>query len=516
MTKESKVRGGSVDIGHASVVPGGGGRMLRRARMGANVVMSLVLAAMAVVLVNALAWRLPQTWDLDVRSRHHLSEKTLAMLRGLEARIEIIALFDAEDRLYDDVRALLREYQHAASSLGMLEIDLELVDPGRDIARTRQLARTYDLESGNQVIFRSGENFRIINVSELARYEIELSESGVARRMVGFLGEQSFSSAILSVVEETTPVVYFLTGHGERDIDDFSHQTGYSALARAISRDNFAVRRLHFSEHEGVPEDCRVLVIAGPDRRLAEDEVRWIEDYLRNRHGRLLLLLDPQVDSGLETLLQSWDVHAASGYVVGLTFSGRELVITSYGDHPVTRNFRNVTTMFYMPRPLIPLSPVGGNRMNGGAADEDRVRVSVLARTGQEGWVETDFTQSPPVFDEGVDRAGPVPVALAVERGALSIDAQLQPTRLVVIGDSFFVTNAALSSGVGGNLSFFMSALNWLAERHALLTVEPRIPHLLQPELGAAQWRQLFLILAFLVPGILAIFGGIVAYWRRQ
>ncbi len=491
-------------------------RIRRRLVTGANVGLAVLLATLAVVLVNALAWRLPHSWELDVHARHRLSEKTRVMLAGLEGQVEIIAIFDPDNRLFDDVRALLMEYQHAAQSIRGLDLQLEWVNPNRDIARTHRLASQYALDAGNQVVFRSGENYRILNVGELTRYEYELTESGIARRMVGFLGEQAFSSAILAVVLRKAPVVYFLTGHGERDIDDFSPTRGYSALARAISRDHFDVRRFSAAGQAGIPADCDVLVIAGPRQRLADEELRWISDYLTYRHGRVLLLLDAGADVGLRPLLERWQMYPAEGYVTGMQIPGWGLVVHSYGDHPITRPLRNVTTAFVTPRPLIPLRP---NPSTGGMADttaEDQIRVTALAGAGAEGWIETDASQYPAVYDEETDQRGPVPVAMAAELGPISPDAQLQPTRLVVIGDSQFVSNAALSSGMGGNVSFFMSALNWLADRDSLLAIEPNVPFVLQPGLTRQQWRMLSGLVIFGLPGLVGLFGAFVGFQRKR
>lgn len=493
-------------------------RRQHRAVTGLNVLAAVVLMVVVTVLVNALAERFPLRLQLASRARHVLSEKTMGMLRGLDARIEVTALFDADARLYEDVSALLREYAHAAESMPSLEFKLEIVDPQRDIARTRELALKYGIDGGNQVVFACGEKRKVIDINSLAQYEIEISESGVARRMVGFLGEQAFSSAILNVTQKTTPVVYFLTGNGERDIEDFGRQSGYSTLARVIARENIEVRRLAPGENESIPDDCAALVVAGPDRRLADAMLTQIEDYLKNRHGRVLLLLDPATQTGLEGLLERWGVKAGPGVVAGLTFSGRELVVSEYGDHPVTHGFKNVTTMFYMPLALQPLENGEKPSVAAGTGDgnEDRVRVSLLAGTGPEGWMETNLTQEPPVFDADRDQRGPVAVAMAVERGAVGINTGLSPTRMVVIGDSYFVSNAAISSGVGGNVSFLLSALNWLVERESLLTVAPRVPSLLQPELDRRQWNRVFGALVFGIPSLLALAGAVVALRRRR
>ncbi|MFU8779959.1 MAG: GldG family protein [Kiritimatiellia bacterium] len=491
-------------------------RLRRHFMVGTHVGLAVLLAVLVVVLLNVLAWRIPHTWTLDVRARHMLSEKTRDMLAGLEGRVDVIALFDPDNGLYDDVRGLLLEYQHAAQSIGGLQVQIEWVNPNRDIARTRQLASKYDLDAGNQVVFVSGENSSVVDAGDLSRYEYELTESGIARRMVGFFGEQAFSSTMLSVVSSKAPVVYFLTGHGERDINDFSPDRGYSTLARVISRDHYDVRRLSLPRHSGVPADCDVLVIAGPTQKLADEEIRWISDYLSQRRGRVLLLLDTTHDGGLGSLLEQWQIFAGPGYVTGMRIPGWGLVVTEYGDHPITRPLRNVNTAFAAPRPLLPLRANGFRGGVQGDSAEDQVRLTVLAGTGPEGWVEMDTEQHPPVLDEGVDLKGPVPIALAAELGPISPDAQLTATRLVVIGDSHFVSNAGISGGVGGNVSFFMLALNWLADRDALLSIEPTLPTVLQPALTTGQWRKVSLLVIFVLPGVLGLFGVLVGYQRKR
>ena len=490
-------------------------RMVRRQRRrrivtGLNVVVAVALMAVAVTLLNLLVSRFPCRFQLETGARHALSERTLGLLGGLQADVDVVAFLASESVLYDEVRALLREYAYAA---GRTE-GVTLADPARDISRTRDLAREYDVTEEDVIVFSCNGRRKYVEVQDLAKYEVELTETGVAKRMIGFMGEQAFSSAILSVTQHSTPIIYFLTGHGERDTEDFNRQGGYSTIARVIRRDNMEVRQLQLAESGGIPEDCVALIVAGPDKKLSEVEVRHIDNYLKNRHGRAMFLLDPSVDTGLGALLEDWGVGLGAGVAAGLTFSGRELVIAQYGGHPITRSFENVTTMFYMPRPVVATIPERDGRL--GQKEDDRARVNVLAATGEEGWIEYDLSQDPPRYDKGVDRRGPVSVAVAVERGAVGVDVKIQPTRFVVIGDSYFVSNAAMRSGVGGNSSFFLSALNWLVERESLLTVAPRPPIELRLEMNDRQWTQAFLLAVVMAPAIIVLLGFFVWLKRRR
>jgi hypothetical protein len=193
---------------------------------------------------------------------------------------------------------------------------------------------------------------------------------------------------------------------------------------------------------------------------------------------------------------------------VGLTLTGRELVVTEYGKHPIAKALSRVTTMFYMPRSILPTAEAEGST-------EDRPRVTALAGSTREGWGESDLSQSPPRFDAGVDRPGPVPVAVAVERGPVEgMDVQLRPTRMVIVGDSDFVSNGALAGGMGGNKDFFLSALNWLLEREELMAVAPKVPGELRLDMDPGRMRAAFLLIVAVPAGLAAVLGLIV--WQRR
>jgi ABC-type uncharacterized transport system involved in gliding motility auxiliary subunit len=160
------------------------------------------------------------------------------------------------------------------------------------------------------------------------------------------------------------------------------------------------------------------------------------------------------------------------------------------------------------------LEPVA--EFNGGSDQVDRPSVTVLASNSAQGWAEADPETRPPRFDESADRRGPVPLALASERGNVAgLDMEIKPTRIVAIGDSYFVSNASLKTGVGGNIDFFMSAVNWLLEREALMAISPRDPFRVELALDRQRVRWLFLLAVVAVPGVVALTGGII-WWRRR
>lgn len=498
---------------HASKAARRGLWRQRRVRLatGLNVSVSLLLAGAVVVMINFLSLRYHQRWDLSWQDFHKLSPKSVSLLSSLKGKLRIIAFFRSGETRFEDVRRLLKEYAHIAEDAEGLEFDLEFVDPDGDVIRAGELAQQYGLTEDGVVVFESDGRRKYVTKKDIFETEVKIEGRQAFRRYIAFHGEQVFSSAIQSVTQETRPILYLLGGHGERALDKFGkHSGGYSILGREILRDNMEMRELLLAEHRGVPEDCSALVIAGPARRFSDAEVDILAKYLEN-NGRLLLLADSGVDVGIEALLLRWGVKLGNDVVAGMTLTGRELVITHYGEHPITRNFSNVATMFYSPRSVE--SALSGTDAS---AQPDRPRVTLLARSVK-GWANEDLKQSPPRFDEGVDRPGPIGVAAAVERGPVrGIDVEIRPTRMVVVGDSDFASNAALTSGVGGNRDFVMSALNWLVEREALLAIAPKPPQELRLDMDGGQIRMAYLIMVAGMPAIGAVIGLLVWLGRRQ
>lgn len=489
----------------------------RRAATGANVLLQAVLAAAAVIMINYLAQRYYRRFDISVRQPYRLSEKTLGLLSDLDAEVRIIVFLQRRHDLCEELRCILAEYEYAARGIPALDLAVEWVDPDRDLVRTRELAARYDVKESNVLVVECNGRKAYVKDDDLVAYEIDYDEllatGHTSRRRTGFVGEQAISSALLALAGGATPVVYFVGGHGERRTDDFDEQTGFSRIARIMRRDNLDVKPLVLAEAGGVPKDCGALIMAGPSRPVMGAEIQMLRAYLE-KSGRLFVMLDPDAAAGLDALLAEWGVRVCPDVAVGhRTLTGREVIVTRYPDHAITKELKNVMSVFYMPRCIEPLADVAA------AADRaaDRPRVVTLITTTERGWGNADASERPPVFAAETDRRGPVSFAVAVEKGNVpGIDVEIEPTRLVVIGDSFFVANGALDGSVGGNADVFMNAVNWLLEREALLAVAPKMPWQATLDMSGRQVKLALLVIGVGLPAIAAIAGMVMRRVRKS
>ncbi|MBM4153138.1 MAG: hypothetical protein FJ220_06425, partial [Kiritimatiellaceae bacterium] len=435
-------------------------RKFLRLRMTFNAGTALFLALAILVMLNYLSFRHYYRKDLSQTQLYQLSSKTTGLLENLDLPIEITVFFQSEHVLYEDIYNLLREYQFHNNRL-----IINWVDPDRDLAQAEALLTKYQITDINVVVFDCEGRSKYVRADEIATID---ASSGVDR-ITAFRGEQAFSSAILGVTQKTIPVVYFLTGHGERSITDFDKRNGFSGISTLIERDNTVVKPLLLSSEKQIPADCATLIIASATKSLAKTEVDLINIWLR-RSGRLMILSDAGQISGLEKMLQEWGVRLQNDIVIDpdRTKTGREVFVSAYGKHSITEKLDATAALFYTPRSIEPDNTLTKS------ATADRPHVTPLAFSSKNSWAETQLDQSPAKYNRNTDDlSGPVSLAVAVEKGDTQglLNIQIRPSRLVVFGDSTFVSNSGLT---GGDTSLFMSAINWLLDREELMAIDPK------------------------------------------
>jgi ABC-type uncharacterized transport system involved in gliding motility auxiliary subunit len=461
---------------------------------------ALMLALAVTLMVNYLSFRHYFRADCSRTQLYKLSSKTISLLESLEKPVEATVFFQPGNVLYEDIHNLLREYRFHSSRL-----NIQWVDPDRDIAQTEELAAKYQVTDPNVVVFNCEGRSKYVRADEIANID---GSSGIDR-ITAFKGEQAFSSAIQGVVQETVPVVYFLTGHGERDITSFDRRTGFSGVAQLIERDNIAVKPLQLSTAKQIPADCAALIVAGASQSMSKPEADLIAVWLR-RSGRLMALSDAGQTSGLEKMLQEWGILLRNDVVIDpdRTLTGREVFVSAYNRHPITAKLGATAAIFNLPRSVEPDSTLPQT------ASADRPQVTPLALSSKNSWADAQPEQVPAKYDKGTDDLpGPVSMAVAVEKGDTAglLDMQIRPSRLVVFGDSGFVANSGLT---GGDTSLFMSALNWLIDREELMAIAPKEVDDTRLRLTREKVRILFWSAVGAIPALAALLG--TALWLRR
>jgi ABC-type uncharacterized transport system involved in gliding motility auxiliary subunit len=480
----------------------------RQLRYGGNTAV-LVVAVLAILAgVNYVAYRRPLKKDLTKGQRYSLSDQTKKVVQGLKDDVGILYFQRAADVVVDPSADRVRDYQALSP-----HVKAEFVDPVAKPAR----AREYDARGPYPLVIveRAGKR--------------ERAQSG---------SEQDLTNALIKITREGKKTVCFAVGEGERDIDD-SGDGGFSAARDALSKSQYETKKVLLARESKVPEDCTVMVVAGPETDMLPPVAAGVAAYVR-AGGKALVLSDPPFKTprpNVDGLLKQFDLEPGADVVVdvsgmGQFFGTSELtpIAAEYPPHEITRGFR-VMTAYHEAR-----SMQAGTGGAGGATAQN------LVQTSPASWAETDLTLKPPVrLDEGKDKQGPVTLAAVATvtvaepvpspspaaspaEGAVPSPSPAEgqdepPTpprkegRMIGVGDSDFASNALF--GFQGNRDFFLNLVAWLAQDSDLISVRPREPEDQKMFLTGAQ-RQSVVLLALLgLPGaFLAL--GVWSWWKRR
>jgi ABC-type uncharacterized transport system involved in gliding motility auxiliary subunit len=466
---------------------------------GFNAVLSSVVFLGILVFVILIAERHSWRLDLTESGQFTLSQQSRKILASIQEPVTIKAFFATAEQERSGVKDLLESYHYHNQ-----QVSFEFLDPDRQ----PELARRYEIRSYGTLVLEGYQKTLPIQRAD----------------------EESISNALLKLKRQQEKKVYFLIGHGERDIKDTS-KNGYSSLVSALEKENYQVDAVNLLQSTGVPEDAAEVIIAGPRKPLLAAEIESLKQYL-HKGGKLFVLLDPYQDGGLKDFLQSYGLQLYDDIVIdklSRVFGGSFLmpVVTQYGVHKITEAF-NIATFYPEARSIRPTSdaPEGVHR-------------EILASTSQEAWSEMDqdmLKKGQAGFDEKVDLPGPVPLTVLAEietadllNATRDAKADAEPTPqpqdvdvgsarqkayLVVRGNSGFADNTHF--GLSGNGDLFLNVANFLAEEETLITIEPREKKGQPLILTQNQARLLFWVSLVLVPFMILLAGFTVYRARRS
>jgi len=447
----------------------------RVTRYGSNaVVMSVAFIAILVGL-NYLAGRYHYRYDATELKEHTLSPQSIQVLAEIDEPITIVGFFAADDYQRASFEGLLDQYLYQNDQLSY-----SVIDPDREPLKAQQ----YDPIPYRSLLLQCGERTEVVYTP----------------------GEQDITSALLKVTSEEQKVIYFLTGHQERDPSGYGGES-YSMVADALRSQNYVVRTLNLAITETVPSDASVIVVAGPQVEFLEDERTRLSSYLIEG-GKALIMQDPLYDAGLNNVLSIWQVRFGEGVVIdptnALLIGAATPVVDQYLFSQITKDMGDLMTFFPLARPVeqVGEDPTGNINFN------------PLAATTPQSWAEQDTESGEVQFDEGADVPGPLTLVATIE--ALPLQVSSDPdlkTRLVLIGDSDFASDEFV--GGLGNGVLFLNAINWLAEEESLIAIGPKGTQPRQVFLSGVQASVIFFVSVILLP-LALLATGVVVWWQRR
>ena len=472
---------------------------------GLHVFLIIFLVLSVVVMVNYLSHDYYTRFYLSSRTRNELSLRTVKLLESITNNVRVTIYYDRNNPLFSTIADLLEEYHRVNPKVYVRSIDYL-----RDAAGALQLKAKYSFLNSatakSLVIFDCDGKVKSVDGAALSQYVLEEvpnpEQKEYRRKPTAFLGETLFTAALLDVTNPKPMKAYFLRGHGEHQIDSGDQNIGYLKFASILQQNYIQVQTLSLLGTNQVPMDCNLLVIAGPTGPIPDFELEKIDQYL-NQGGRLLLMFNYSTagkPTGLEAILKKWGVNVGPGVVRDPenTATGYDLVVSTFGKHPVVNPLLEERLHLQMPR------PVGAAEAKPGPAEEPKA-IS-LAFTGPKSYMTGTDKQVVTTY----------PVMAAVEKGAIKgVITERGTTRMLIVGDSIFLANRQIESAA--NRDFGGYAANWLLDRTQLLEgVGPRQISEYKLVMSRTQLQRVQWLLLGGMPGAVLLIGSLVWLRRRR
>ena len=533
----------------------------RTGRYGVNAAIMVAAFTGIIMLINFVSFDNNRRTDVTATNQFSLAGGTKQLLKDLDEPVRATAFYpeiadSQQDRLARrlNVEETFREFEATRSS----KFRFRFIDPTLEPDVVRNYFGATPTPFITESIVVEGMNSSLTHVIQPT--DAEYSEL-----------EQDLYTSILVVSGRQRKAIYFLAGHGERDILTSSvgqnpAADGYDSVRAGLEGDNYEVRTLHWDQldeevsvpdqpAEGCDQDVQeclpgaaLLVIAGPTDELTLPHAQALELFLRGKKideggnlvdrleaGRLIFLAEPEIPNTFVTFMALWGVAVGQGYIRDEARSVPNLphTIQLQTDNPldVPAESRQSIDPAIFNTVMEIVAPkgrsLGAIRMPGAAPvlvlnNPNFVSVVALASTSNDSYFIDDLSRTDPVKGSGdeADPKGPFsPIWYVQTVGPVSAPAPTarpddnEFATMVVFGDSDFINNANYNVGSGADI--FLNSANYLVGDYSLVSIRPKALTFREFNLDRNEYNFVRFSSWLFMPGLMGLMAAFVWWVRR-
>ena len=309
-------------------------------------------------------------------------------------------------------------------------------------------------------------------------------------RITAPFNEQSITSALIKVKKRTTKEIYYLIGHGEKDLQD-DRPDGLKIFQQGLMDSGLTLKEWSFVQGGAPAKDPEVVLAIGSRRPWLDEEINWLKDYLK-RGGRILIALDPGEKHNLQPFLKEYGINYRDNFILtpqGAFFGSAATALGAYFDasHPITRRLtalKNVPAIFNRAS-VVELAeefpeewsssrlvrtvdasfavPALKEKVKVGKLKSQTVAIEVKPKSDK---------KKKPFMSDPHGNHGPHGSHGESEEKQHSETSNEKEFRLVVFGDSDFLTNRYIHEGVNKDLA--LNTVVSLVDEEDLITIRPK------------------------------------------
>lgn len=458
--------------------------MMKTTKEGMSFGLSIVIALALISSIGYLGHSLNTTIDFTEEKLFSLSDQTKKVLNSMKedgVRFTIFFKGKVAQKAKNQVQNNLKIFKQEAPFIKIQYYDVYKNNKKAQIYLTKQDAQN------DQALFMFVE-YR----SKKQKVKAPFDESKIL-------------SVLSKISRKEEQYVYYTTGHGEKDFNSTS-SSGLSFFKNALENSGYSVKEWNFvQEQSGVPKNAATLMILGPTKTFFEQEIRWIQEYIKNK-GNLFIALDPGARHNLTPFLKKdLGIVFKNNYIISALsrFLGRSetsvLGLNATKNSPVMKGFR----------------PARKDRITLVFDEASEVQLSTSASYEQGYLLKSDpsalivknlFTSIQKATQR---KSRNFSVYVQEQKG----ERKSQGFSIILFGDSDFLSNR--NWDIGDHQNFSLQIMAYLSNQNDLMSIPPKSPKGTKVTLSAVA-QYIFVIFSIALPLIFFIGSGVFWYLRKR
>lgn len=446
------------------------------------------------ISANLLADELVVRFDLTANNQYTLSKPSIDIAESLKDPVTVTAYFSENlsprlSRVKSELLNFLEEFRAYSDN----NLEYKFVNPNKSNAKAREARRAgvrpvmIDVRKQNKISQKKAY------LGAVFSYQGQKEVIPVIRP--GGSMEYAIASKIKQLTIDKKPKIGLLQGHGEppkRQMQQLTNEL----------KQRYQIVNVSGLDTASVPANIETLLIIKPSKKLSQDELIAIDQYLMSG-GRAVFAINRvqtrlrrgmamEQNTGINKLLKAYNIPInpnlvrdarASNIRVRQNRGGFQMVntvrypfipqVTNFSDqHPISKGLESVSFQFVSSLDTTHVDSAQSLSVLAESSKKSGIARGRFNLSPNQNWALSDFTRSY------------LPLAAAVEgtfqsafAGIDSVDVPLnesQKTSFVVFGDGDFVINGPRQRRhrlPADNISLMVNSVDWLANDTGLIAL---------------------------------------------
>ena len=453
---------------------------IKTAQKGLSLGWSLLIVIVFLVAFSYLGNRFNKSWDLTQEGINSLSEQSLSSVKDLDSEL-VFYIFYKGDKTTQEAEVFKQElktdlalYKQANSKIKTVFVNAYK----NPLSAEEYLSDLPDKDQQELFVFVNYKNRKI-------RVSLPFSE-------------EDLTSAIIKSKKRGFKEILFLTGHGEKDLND-SQPGGLKILNQALADSGFILKEWSFVQQGEPDKNVSVIASIGPKQKFLTAEKNWLKEYL-SKGGSLILALDPKEKHNLEDFLKEYGLLFNNDFILsqlGLIYGSptRALGVVFDKSNPITKKLSSKQTVLFETASSLSAEPSAFEKFN----------LSYLVKTHNQSFTANELKRN---MEIGQLKS----VNMALESSKKESGDKDKAFKLVLFGDSDFLSNRYIYDGA--NRDFALNSFVSLAGEEDLVSIRPKQPKGTKIKLNRSQ--KMGLILAYILLPLLFLMMSLWLWYKRR